>query len=66
MARLEEKYAETGGADDGLRTTLSAQFAEEGVDVEFDGVLTDVQVIGDGLIGETFGQELENLQFAGR
>src|SRR5262249_25151671 len=63
--RLEEEEAQTGGADDCLCTALRTQFAENGVDVEFDSVLADVQAVGNGLIGKTFGKELQDFQFTG-
>ena len=56
--RLEEEEPQTGGADHGLRPALRPQFAQDGVDVELDGMLADVQAVSDGFIGETFSQEL--------
>src|ERR1700704_1768239 len=50
---------------DCLATALDSQLAEEGVDVELDGVVADAEALGDSLVGEALGEELENFALAG-
>src|SRR6185312_16526410 len=50
---------------DRLAAALDSQFAEEGIDVEFDGVVADAEALGDSLVGEALGEELEDFALAG-
>ena len=45
----------------GLGAIRGAQFRQEMLDIELDGVQAEYQVLGDLLVGEAFGHELENL-----
>ena len=38
-----------------------AEFCQEMLDVEFDGVQAEYQVLGNLLVGETFGHQLEHI-----
>ena len=60
MGRSEEDEAQAGSADNGLGTALGAQLAHDGVDVEFDGMVTDAQAVSDSLVGEPFRQEIQH------
>src|SRR3954468_21478107 len=50
--------------DDRLAAALDTQLAEDGVDVELDGVLADGEALGDLLVGEALGEELEHFALA--
>jgi hypothetical protein len=50
---------------DRLAAALDSQLAEEDVDVEFDGVVVDAEALGDSLVGEALGEELEHFALAG-
>jgi len=60
MGRSEEEPSQTGGTDNGLRAALGTKFAHDGIDMEFDGVLTDVEAIGNSLVGQSLGYKLEH------
>ena len=62
MGWLEHDQPEPGGADDGFGAALRAELAEDGVDVELDGMVANPQSLCDGLIGEALGQELQHFQ----
>ena len=45
----------------GLGAIRGAEFRQEMLDVEFDGVQAEDQVLGNLLVGETFGHQLEHI-----
>src|SRR5262245_11120127 len=49
---------------DRLTPALHSQLAEDGVDVELGGVLADAEALGDALVGEALGEELEDFELA--
>ncbi len=51
-ACLEVDQPQAHGLRDGLGAALGTQITEDRVDMELDGVVADVQVEGDGLVGE--------------
>jgi hypothetical protein len=57
--RLEGDEAEAGGLDDGFGAALGVEFAEDGVDVEFDGMVADVEAKGDGFVRQSFSEQVE-------
>src|ERR1700681_1300625 len=50
--------------DDRLAAALDSQLAEEGVDVELDGVGADSEALGDSLVGAALGEEFEHFALA--
>jgi hypothetical protein len=58
--RSEEQPPQTGGTDHSLRAALGPKFAHDGIDMEFNGVLTDVEAIGNGLVGQSLSHKLEH------
>ena len=57
MARLQKDQSQASGVNYSLRATLRAELAEDRVDVKLDCVVTDVQVVGDGLVGESLREQ---------
>ena len=51
---------------DRLGSRLHAEFAEDGVDVELDGVVADAEALGDLFVGEPAGKELQHFELAMR
>ena len=62
---LEGNEAQAGSAHHGLGARPGAQFAEHRVHVKLDGVLADVQPLGDELVGQALGQQEEDLDLPG-
>jgi hypothetical protein len=65
QASLEGNKTEASGLYHRLGAALGVEFAEDGVDVEFDGVVADVEAEGNSLVGQPFGQQAQYVEFAG-
>lgn len=57
-------YAALNGGDGGLSAVDDSEFVEEMADVDFGGLLGDVEAVCDFAIAETFGDETENIELA--
>ncbi len=58
---LQEDQAEARGAHHRFGAAACAELAEQGVDVELDGVLADVEPQGDGLVGQSLSQQAQDV-----
>ena len=57
----EGHEAVAGGQVDGLGAALGAELGQDRRDVELDGVVADGEALGDGLVGQALGDEVEYL-----
>ena len=49
---------------DGFRSAPGVQFLQQSGDMGFDGVWRDVELAGDLLVGEPFGQQFQDFKLA--
>ncbi len=62
--KLESDESEARGADDGVGARLRAELGEDGINVEFDSVLADRELLRDRFVRETASDELQDFYFA--
>ena len=65
MGRLQQDKAKASGASHSFGATLSPQLAQNGVNVELDGVIADTQTGCNAFVGQSFSQEPQNFHLSG-
>ena len=56
--------AKLSGSGNGFRAVVGVEFAEDVAVMDFDCVEGEVEAVGDLLVGQAFGDELEDFEFA--